>query len=275
MIDFSRRRDARLYRRGKAQQIDFLKALAVVAHSDDAEIVAAKGIIDWWEKREEFGVVVVNDGVGRPRAAAYEQYTDPEMADLRGREQFAAARAGNYSMALMLNYPSSSTKGNRNEDLVDTLADLIDQARPETVYGHSCYDCHPSHIAILQHTLWAIAKANHKPKALFGGEVWGPLDRLPQQYLVRWDLSGHEERLKELLTYFASQNAIKRYEEAVMARRAALAKLNDPHVTLQATSVHLGIDLTRVMREEITLRELMREIDEVELAERLARFVPE
>ncbi len=62
MIDFRLRRDARLYRRGNAQQIDFLKALAVVAHSDDAEIVAAKGIIDWWEKREEFGVVVVNDG---------------------------------------------------------------------------------------------------------------------------------------------------------------------------------------------------------------------
>ena len=274
MIDFSRRDGARLYCRGRSR-ISPLSSLAIVAHSDDAEILAPQGLINWWEHALQFGVVVVNDGVGRPRAPAYEQYSDPEMADLRGREQFAAARAGDYSMALMLNYPSCTTKAKRNETLVDELADLIDQTKPTTIYGHSPYDCHPSHIAVLQHALWAVDRAKHKPEAFFGGEVWGPLDRLPQQFLVRWDLTGHEARLKELLTYFASQNAIKHYEDAVMARRAALANLNDPHITLQATSVHLGIDLTAVMRKEMTLTELMQRIDGVELSERLARFLPE
>ncbi len=266
------RQGIRLYRRSSSQRAPRLKSLAIVAHSDDAEIVAPKALIDLWERNEAFGVVVVNDGVGRPRAPAYEGYTDPEMTDLRAREQFAAARAGGYELALMLNYPSSTTKGVRNAALVDELAEVIGETEAETIYGHCCYDGHPSHIAVLQHALWAVEQSNHKPSAFFGGEVWGPLDRLPGEFLVRWDLTGHERKLKELLAYFASQNAIKSYDEAVMARRRALAKLNDPHVTLEATAVHLGIDLTAVMRGELTLRQFMSRCDEQELAERLARF---
>ena len=266
---------AQLYCRGGSRTIPKVEALAVVAHSDDAEILAVEGIIRSWTNNEKFGVLVVNDGVGRPRAPAYEPYTDSDMADLRIREQFAAARAGDYALALALGHPSSSTKGQRSTIVTDEIMEVIERTKPRVVYTHNPWDEHPSHIAVMQHYLWAQRKASHQPERLFGGEVWGPIDRIPEPYLVRWDCSGHEERLEELLTYFASQNAIKAYNRAVMSRRQALAKLNDPHVTLQATAIHLGVDLTSVLNGEITLRKLIDRCDEIEHTRRIARFVEE
>ncbi len=250
-------------------------SLAIVAHSDDAEILAPRGIIESWTSKKSFGVVVVNDGVGRPRAAAYEGYSNEEMTDLRIREQFAAARAGGYSFALALAYPSSETKEARNQELIAELREVLALANPRVVYTHNPWDVHPSHISVLQHALWALSGATQKPDALFGGEVWGPLDRIPDPYLIRWDCTGQEPRLEELLSYFASQNAIKDYHHAVMDRRRSHAKLNNPHVTLPATSIHLGVDLTKVLTGELTLREFVTACDEAERGQRMARFIPD
>ncbi len=99
-------------------------SLAIVAHSDDAEILAPRGIIESWTSKKSFGVVVVNDGVGRPRAAAYEGYSNEEMTDLRIREQFAAARAGGYSFALALAYDLCDLAYDRRQGLTTLVMQL-------------------------------------------------------------------------------------------------------------------------------------------------------
>lgn len=265
---------ARLYCRDPSSQgLSKIKYLIIVAHSDDAEILGAWAIVlSWLNLRDEVAVVVVNDGVGIPRAPEYAGYGDREMASVRITEQFNAAADGDYKFAMCLDYPSCSIKGTRNERLVRELARIIELTQPEEVFTHNPWDGHPSHIAVLQHYLWAQALVQHQPKHLWGGQVWLSIDFVPDPYLVRWDLSGHEERLQRLLTHFVSQNQIKHYDIAVIASRRVQAMLNDPHLASSATSVHLGVDMTCVLDGTMSLRQFVEFCDAAEHRARMARF---
>ncbi|MFN8388802.1 MAG: PIG-L family deacetylase [Bdellovibrionota bacterium] len=245
--------------RSDVRRLDPVENLTIGAHSDDGEILDPLGVVKSFKGHERLGVVIVNNGAGRPRAAPYEELSEEAMTRLRMQEQIAAARYGRYEFAVGLAHPSSCMQGKRNDAVVNELREILSATKPRRLVTHNPFDCHPSHIAVLEHVFWALEelRPTYQPEEIFGGEVWGGIDRVPEPYLVRWDCSELQNVQEDVLEYFTSQNAIKKYHIAVMARRRALAKLNDPHVTLEATAVHLAVDLRSVLQGETTLRNLV------------------
>jgi hypothetical protein len=83
------------------------------------------------------------------------------------------------------------------------------------------------------------------PKRVIGCEVWRDLDWMADTDKVVMDVTGHEKIAKELVACFRSQIAGgKRYDVAVVGRRAANATFSDPRSTDRAKQVIFGMDLT-------------------------------
>ena len=69
--------------------------MAISAHQDDIEIMAAAPILDCFQQKELwFTGVVVTDGRGSPRDDLYKDYDDEEMRIVRFKEQKKAAVVG-------------------------------------------------------------------------------------------------------------------------------------------------------------------------------------
>ena len=254
--------NSRLYTRSGTGTLPRTKLGAFLAHSDDLEFGCPHAVIESLKNPDRnLGVVIVNDGSGPPYGASYSKMSPQEIIDVRIEEQFAAARAGKYEFAAMLSHPSSQTRPilntvpQINEKLVAEMIEIIETTQPEVLYTHNPWDMHPSHIAVLKHLLCALRHTKHKPQGLFGGEVWGPLDRVPAPYLQVWDCTEFEDLLEELLRYFVSQNVIKSYDRNVPARRRTLAKLYHPHNDTGCNSVHLGVDMRLILTGEMSLLE--------------------
>lgn len=62
------------------------------------------------------------------------------------------------------------------------------------------------------------------------------------------DVSGSEELSAALMSCFESQNAVKRYDIAAAARRAANATFYQSHEGDEATSLIYGVDMTPLVR---------------------------
>ena len=62
--------------------------LGVGAHQDDLEIIAQRGILDCFERRDRwFTAVIVTDGSSSARSGPYADYTDDQMRAVRRLEQ--------------------------------------------------------------------------------------------------------------------------------------------------------------------------------------------
>ena len=69
--------------------------MAVSAHQDDLEIMAAEGILACFQQPDKwFTGVVVTNGAGSPRDDLYRDYTDEQMRAIRAKEQCKAAVVG-------------------------------------------------------------------------------------------------------------------------------------------------------------------------------------
>jgi len=100
--------------------------MAIGAHQDDLEIMAAGPIIECYQQTDKwFTGVVVTDGRGSPRDDIYKYYTDEEMRLVRFKEQKKAAFVGEYAVQVLLDYPSKAVKDGKNqlpiEDIVKKL----------------------------------------------------------------------------------------------------------------------------------------------------------
>ncbi len=104
--------------------------LAVSAHQDDIEIMAARPILECFQQNDLwFTGVVVADGRGSPRAGVYERYDDEEMRLVRFKEQRKAAVLGEYAAQIMLDYPSKMIKDGTDESTVEDLAAILKATR--------------------------------------------------------------------------------------------------------------------------------------------------
>ena len=153
--------------------------MAISAHHDDIEIMAADGVLQCFQRDDLwFCGVVVTDGSGSPRDGLYREYTDGEMREVRSKEQKKAAVVGEYGAQVLLDYPSEAVKDGANEAPVDDLYRLLKAARPETVYTHNLSDKHDSHVAVALRVIQAIRRLlpDERPGCLYGCEVWRDLD---------------------------------------------------------------------------------------------------
>ena len=155
--------------------------MAISAHQDDIEIMAAEPILRCFQQEDRwFCGVVVTDGRGSPREDLYQSYSDEAMREVRFKEQKKAAFVGEYAAQIMLDYPSRAIKDAANRQPVEDLTALLKTARPQVVYTHNLADKHDTHVGTAVKVIAAIRclEEAERPQKLYGCEVWRDLDWL-------------------------------------------------------------------------------------------------
>ncbi len=222
--------------------------MAISAHQDDIEIMAAEPILACYQQPDRwFTGVVVTDGRGAPRNGLYEHYSDEQMRTVRFKEQRKAAIVGEYAAQVMLDYPSKIIKDGSKPQPVEDLAALLKVAQPEIVYTHNLADKHDTHVAAALRVIAAIRSLpeTQRPRKLYGCEVWRDLDWMLDSDKVPFDISEHENLQAALLGVFDSQIAGgKRYDLASMGRRRANATYFESHGVDVTTGMSYAMDLT-------------------------------
>lgn len=230
------------------QALERTTHLAIAAHQDDIEIMAAGPIIECFQQPHLwFTGVVVTDGRGSPRDGMYKEYDDEEMRKLRFKEQRKAAYVGDYAAQVILDYPSRVIKDAASRQPVEDLAMLLRLTRPKFVYTHNLADKHDTHVGAALKAIAAIRSlpAEQRPHRLYGCEVWRDLDWMADDDKVAFDLSAHEALQAALLGVFDSQIAGgKRYDLASMGRRRANATYFASHGVDATTGLSYAMDLT-------------------------------
>jgi LmbE family N-acetylglucosaminyl deacetylase len=227
--------------------------LAVSAHQDDLEIMAAAPILECFQDGEKwFAGVVVSDGRGSPRAGLYENYTDEEMWAVRRKEQKKAAVIGEFAALGLLDHPSSSIKDGANTEPVEDIAALLRACKPQILYTHNLADKHDTHVGVALKTIAAARSlpAADRPRKLFGCEVWRDLDWMIDEDKIGFDVSAQENLQAALLGVFDSQiTGGKRYDLASMGRRRAHATYHASHGVDASTGIIFGMDLTPLVAD--------------------------
>ena len=222
--------------------------MAVSAHQDDIEIMAAGPILECFQQSDRwFTGVVVTDGRGAPRNGLYEHYSDEEMRTVRLKEQRKAAVVGEYAAQVMLDYPSKAIKDGSNLQPVEDLVALLLAAQPKFVFTHNLADKHDTHVAVALRVIAAIRSLPEAQRSekLYGCEVWRDLDWLADSDKVPFNLTEHENLQAALLGVYDSQIAGgKRYDLATLGRRAAHATYHASHATDATTALTFAMDLT-------------------------------
>jgi len=227
--------------------------MAISAHQDDLEIMAAGPILECFQQADKwFTGVVVTDGRGSPRDDLYKNYTDDEMRRVRFKEQRKAAVIGEYTAQVILDYPSKVVKDGSNQQPVKDLVLLFKAARPQTVYTHNLADKHDTHVAVALKVIEAIRRLpeQDRPQHLYGCEVWRDLDWMMDADKVAFDCSSHENLQAALLGIFDSQICGgKRYDLATMGRRRAHATYYASHGVDVTTGLNYAMDLTPLITD--------------------------
>ncbi len=252
--------------------------LAVGAHQDDLELMAAHGVEECFQNPARwFTGVVVTDGGGSARAFEYEAYSDEQMREVRKLEQRKAAYVGEYSAMLQLGHPSSAVKDGAAPDVLADLCAILRATTPEVVYTHNLADKHDTHVAVCLRLIAACQALapSERPRRIIGCEVWRDLDWLCDADKVVMPLDRRENLHAALMGVFDSQIAGgKRYDLATAGRRRAHATYFESHGTDQHTQLTWGMDLTTLLDgvrpEELVQRYIAR--FESEVSQRLAKL---
>ncbi len=228
--------------------------LGIGAHQDDLEFMAFHGILECYERPDRwFGGVTVTDGRGSSRAGPFALWSDDQIAEERVREQESAAVIGQYSFVAQLGFASSAVRDASQGAVRDELRKVLEASRPEVVYLHNLADKHDTHVGCALRALEAIRlmpKAE-RPKMVYGCEVWRDLDWLVDNEKTPMPVSRHPVLAQTINAVFATQIAGgKRYDLAVLGRRAANATFGNPHATDQETSMQWAMNLTPLVQDE-------------------------
>jgi LmbE family N-acetylglucosaminyl deacetylase len=254
--------------------------MAIAAHQDDIEIMAAGPILECFQKTDLwFSGVVLTDGRGSPRSGLYEQYSDEEMRLVRFAEQRKAAVVGEYAAQVMLDYPSRAIKDGGDQKPVEDIAALLRFAHPRLIYTHNLADKHDTHVGVALKVIAAIRSLPEaeRPEKLYGCEVWRDLDWMVDKDKVAFDLTAHESLQMALLGVFDSQIAGgKRYDLATMGRRRAHATYYESHGVDLTLGMAYAMDLTPLIADPALetipfVQEFIRRFAE-DVADRLKRL---
>jgi LmbE family N-acetylglucosaminyl deacetylase len=235
------------------QALERTTHIAIAAHQDDIEIMAAGPILECFQQKDLwFTGVIVTDGRGSPRDDLYKDYTDEDMRVVRFKEQKKAAVVGEFAAQVFLDYPSKIIKDASQPDPVTDLVALLKSTRPQVVYTHNPADKHDTHVGVALRTITAIRTLpeTERPKKLYGCEVWRDLDWMLDGDKVQFDLTKHENLQAALLGVFDSQICGgKRYDLASLGRRRANATYAESHGVDLTMGLSYGMDLTPLIMD--------------------------
>jgi LmbE family N-acetylglucosaminyl deacetylase len=228
--------------------------LGIGAHQDDLEFMAFHGIEACYHNDAQwFAGVTCTNGSGSARTGPYAQHTDEEMMAIRRVEQRQAASLGRYAAMIQLDYPSTVAKDPADPRLREDLVAILTATLPRVVYTHNPTDKHATHIAVVLPVIQAIRALplERRPEAVHGCEVWRDLDWLPDAEKIVHDVSGHDNLAASLNGLFDSQIAGgKRYDLAVLGRRAANATFFESHGIDQVNALNFAMDLTPLVQDD-------------------------
>lgn len=239
--------------RSVAEALLPLTHLGIGAHQDDLEIMAFHGIARCFRQgTQRFGGVVLTDGAGSPRSGNFASSLDAQMRDLRRAEQRCAARLGDYELVVQLGYPSADVRSRSHVGTSQALQEIFTHAKIDTVYMHSLFDKHPTHIAAALHTIAALRAlpAKHHPRRLLGCEVWRDLDWVPDDEKIALELPPESLELwSALLGCFESQVAAgKRYDLAAPGRALAHSTFFQAREVDPSSSLWWAVDQTPLIQ---------------------------
>jgi LmbE family N-acetylglucosaminyl deacetylase len=259
--------------------LDRTTHLAIGAHADDLEFMAAHGILECFQQPAAwFGGVVVTDGAGSPRDFDYADHDDRAMQQVRRAEQKKAASIGEYSFQALLDHPSSAVKSAGSSKVTNDLRLILERVRPRVVYTHNLADKHDTHVAVALRAIAALRAlpAAERPQRVIGCEVWRDLDWLCDADKVSMPLEPRREALlAALIGVFDSQIAGgKRYDLACAGRRRAHATFYDSHETDRNAGLIFGMDLTALLEGGDAVAHVRAHIRRFEddVVARIARF---
>jgi LmbE family N-acetylglucosaminyl deacetylase len=263
-----------------ASAFDRTTHMAIAAHQDDIEIMAAEPILECFQRPDRwFTGVVVTDGRGSPRDDLYKDYSDEDMRLVRFKEQKKAAVIGEYAAQVLLDHPSKAVKDGKNHAPVEDIRQLLAVSHPKIVYTHNLADKHDTHVAVGLKVIQAIRELPEKerPQKLLGCEVWRDLDWMTDNDKVGMDLSKHENLQAALLGVFDSQIAGgKRYDLSSMGRRRANATYFASHGVDLALGLSYAMDMTPLIENpQMEIPSFVQEFIQRfarEVAERLQRL---
>jgi LmbE family N-acetylglucosaminyl deacetylase len=228
--------------------------LGIGAHQDDLEFMAFQGILTCFAHDDQwFGGVTCTNGVGSSRTGPYADFTNDRMMEIRRHEQNTAAATGNYGAMIQLDYPSSAIKSSADLRLTEDLYQILTATKPHIIYTHNPADKHDTHLAVTISAIQAMRRIprEHRPKQVIGCEMWRALDWLPDAHKILMDVSEGDRLAAALNGVFPSQIAGgKRYDLAVLGRRAANATFFNSHATDSTTQLIFGMDLAPLVDDE-------------------------
>ena len=228
--------------------------MGIGAHQDDVEIVAQRGILDCFDRRDRwFTAVVVTDGAGSARTGPYADYTDDQMRAVRKGEQKKAGMVGGYSAVVQLDHGSGEVKTPKAPGVVGDLAAILGAARPEVVYTHNLADKHDTHVGTALRVIEACRAlpAAQRPSRVLGGEVWRDLDWMCDPDKVAIDVQDRESLTAALLGVFDSQiTGGKRYDLATAGRHRAHATYHQSHQLDATVALTFAMDLTPLVQSD-------------------------
>ena len=228
--------------------------MGIGAHQDDVEILAQRGILDCYDRRDQwFTAVVVTDGAGSARSGPYADFTDDQMRAVRKTEQKKAGMVGDYSAVVLLDYTSGDVKTPKAPPIVADLAAILSAARPRIVYTHNLADKHDTHVGTALRVIEACRAlpSDQRPARVLGGEVWRDLDWMCDPDKVALDVQDREALTTALLGVFDSQiTGGKRYDLATAGRYRAHATYHQSHRLDATVALTFAMDLTPLVQND-------------------------
>ena len=228
--------------------------MGIGAHQDDVEILAQRGILDCYDRRDQwFTAVVVTDGAGSARSGPYADFTDDQMRAVRKTEQKKAGMVGDYSAVVLLDYTSGDVKTPKAPPIVADLAAILSAARPRIVYTHNLADKHDTHVGTALRVIEACRAlpSDQRPARVLGGEVWRDLDWMCDPDKVALDVQDREALTTALLGVFDSQiTGGKRYDLATAGRYRAHATYHQSHRLDATVALTFAMDLTPLVQSD-------------------------
>jgi len=120
------------------------------------------------------------------------------------------------------------------------------------VYLHNLADKHDTHVSVTLRSIAALraVAAEHKPRKVYGCEVWRDLDWLPDADKQALPVSERSNIAAALVGVFDSQvSGGKRYDLATAGRRLAHATYFASHGTDEESALNFAMDLTPLVQD--------------------------
>lgn len=221
--------------------------LCVGAHQDDQEFMAYHGIQECFGRQDKwFGGVILTNGGGSARSGIYSDFSDEQMQAVRRGEQRKAAAVGEYACQIQLGHASADIKDPANGAVVDDLRAIFELAAADVVYLHNPADKHDTHVAAVLRCIAALRALpeERRPGSVYGCEIWRSLDWLPDEDKQVLPVDERKNIAAALSGIFDSQiSGGKRYDTAIMGRRAANATFFESHATDKTDALSWAMDL--------------------------------